>query len=293
MQFNLKKKLEIPNDESVFLKKYHDLWRNDLKDRKENFLMLYKDFANFLPELTTGALKLYLFYGFSAKNETGESWYSIDTIAEKLDTTARSINTWNSELEKMELIYRLADSKSSKTTFLIPYTNQMIFSDLSVNDFMKDYLNNSNIKKFMGEISQIYHIFQWRKNQDGTNEEIYDEPLNLLSIELLKSYDFNNSKNHNKKTYFIFDLSKYNQFEGKIEDKYMSDSTPIFTFDEAYENKFLDDFKLQGIVVNPKINLLDKKKPQLMQVLEELDETIDFQHYTKVRMDITKEEIEI
>lgn len=290
MQFNLKKKLEIPNNKSIFLKNYHDLWRNDLKDRRENFFMLYKDFVNFLPELTTGALKLYLFYGFSAKNETGESWYSIDTIAERLGTTARSINTWNSELEELELIQRSAENKSSKTTFLVPYTNQMIFSDLSINDFMKDYLDNPSMKKFMGEVNQVYHIFQWRKNQDSTKDGTYDEPLNLLSIELLKTYNFNNSEDHIKKTYIIFDLSKYNQFDGKIEDKYMSDSTPIFTFDETYKNEFLNDFKLQGIAVNPKINLLDKKKQQLMQVLEELDETIDFQHYTKVKMNITEEE---
>ncbi|MSU02146.1 hypothetical protein [Tissierella pigra] len=282
MLFNLKKKIDIPNNESDFLKDYHDLWRKDLKERNENFFMLYKDFSNFLPELSTGALKLYLFYGFNAKNETGESWYSIDTISEKLATTPRSINTWNSELEKLGLIYRSSENKSSKTTFLIPYTDQIIFSDLSVSNFMTDYLKNENIKKFMGEINQIYHFFQWRKNLDSSDTDKYNKPLNLLSIELSKEYDFNSSEKYVKKTYMIFNLENYNQFEGSIEEKYMSESTPIFIFDNVYNNDLLDNFSIKGIVVNTKFDLFDKKK--LFSILNELDETTDFTYYPKAIM---------
>lgn len=288
MLFNLKKKLDIPNSESEFLKNYHDLWRKDLKERNENFFMLYKDFSRFLPELSTGALKLYLFYGFNAKNETGESWYSIDTMAEKLGTTSRSINTWNSELENLGLIYRSSENKSSKTTFLVPYTSQIIFSDSSVNKFMTDYLENKNIKNFMGVINQIYHIFQWRKNQDTSEGDKYNKPFNLLSIELSKEYDFNNSEKYIKKTYMLFNLDNYNQFDGFIEEKYMSESTPIFTFDEVYQNELLNDFSLKGIVVHTKFDLLDKKK--LIIILDELNETTDFKYYPKVKMNIKDSE---
>lgn len=287
MEFNLKKKTNIPNEESSFLKNHHSLWRKDLKDRNENFFMLYKDFANFLPELTTGALKLYLFYGFNAKNETGESWYSIDTIAEKLGTTSRSINTWNAELESLGLIYRVSENRSSKVTYLVPYTSQIIFSDVNVEKFMNDYRNNPNITKFIGEINQIYHVFQWRKNKAVTEKDVYDKPLNLLSIELLKTYDFNNSKDNTKRTYMVFDLSKYSQFDGEIEDEYMSGSTPIFTFEETYKDKSLKGFKVKGVVVNTKVDLLDKK--QLKLVLDELDDSADLQYYTKVKMNATKE----
>lgn len=280
--FNLKKKIDIPNNESDFLKNYHDLWRKDLKDRNENFLMLYKDFSNFLPELSTGALKLYLFYGFNAKNETGESWYSIDTISEKLATTPRSINSWNLELEKLGLIYRSSENKSSKTTFLVPYTDQIIFSDLSVEQFMTDYFQNINIKQFMGEINQVYHFFQWRKNQDPSEIDKYNKPLNLLSIELSKEYDFSSPEKYNKKTYLIFNLENHNQFKGSIEEKYMSESTPIFIFDNIYNNNLLDSFSIKGIVVNTKFDLFDKKK--LFPILNELDETTDFTFYPKVIM---------
>ena len=282
--FNLKKKVDMPNDAIDFLKNYHNLWRIDLKDRNENFFMLYKDFSRFLPELSTGALKLFLFYGFNAKNETGESWYSIDTIAQKLATTPRSINTWNSELEILGLIYRSSENKNSKTTFLIPYTSQISFADISVVDFINSYTNNKNIKKFMGQISKVFHLFQWRKNKEESGEDKYNKPLNLLVIVLSKDYDFNNSEKYSKKTYMVFNLENYSQFEGSVENKYMGENTPIFTFDKVYSNEYLNQFDIKGVVIHPKFDILNKKT--LYTVLGELSDTADFDYYPKIIMNI-------
>lgn len=282
MSFNLKKKGVIISNKSEFLKKYHDSWRRDLKNRNENFFMLYKDFSKFLPELSTGALKLFLFYGFNAKNETGESWYSIDTIASKLATSSRSINTWNYELERLGLIYRSADSKSSKTTFLLPYTDQVIFLDTDINSFMSDYNSNDNIKNFMGEIEKIYHFFQWRKNKDESGDDKYDRPLNLLVIVLSKEYDFSSSQEYSKKINIVFNLENYNQFKGEIDKEYMSESMLIFTFDEVYKNKFFINHNLKGVVIHPKFNILDSKN--LINILNELSDSIDFDYYPKVTM---------
>lgn len=282
--FNLKKKFDIPNDEIDFLKDYHNLWRTDLKDRNENFFMLYKDFSRFLPELSTGALKLFLFYGFNAKNDTGESWYSIDTIAQKLATTSRSINTWNSELENLGLIYRSSENKNSKTTFLIPYTNYLFFSDTSVANFIADYNSNDNIEKFMGTLDKVFHLFQWRKNKEESGEDKYNKPLNLLILVLSRNYDFNNSEDYSKKTYMVFNLDNYNQFQGSIEHKYMGEDTPIFTFNEVYDSESLENFDVKGIVIHPKFDIMNKKT--LSTILEELDDTTDFDYYPKVIMSI-------
>ncbi len=102
---------------SVFYSKSKD------KSNKEfTFARVDSNFINFLPYLNDGAVKLYLYYGVVAKNDTGESWHSIDTISQKLDATGRSIGNWNRQLEDLGLIYRTGNGRKSKTTFILPLT---------------------------------------------------------------------------------------------------------------------------------------------------------------------------
>ena len=75
------------------------------KSNKEfRFAKVDSNFVRFLPYLNDGAVKLYLYYAVVAKNDTGESWHSIDTISQKLDATARSIGNWNRQLEDLGYI---------------------------------------------------------------------------------------------------------------------------------------------------------------------------------------------
>ena len=93
------------------------------KSNKEfRFAKVDSNFVRFLPYLNDGAVKLYLYYAVVAKNDTGESWHSIDTISQKLDATARSIGNWNRQLEDLGLIFRTSNGKKSKTTFVLPLT---------------------------------------------------------------------------------------------------------------------------------------------------------------------------
>ncbi|MCI8331692.1 MAG: hypothetical protein HFE78_02565 [Clostridiales bacterium] len=86
------------------------------------FAKLDNNFAHYLPYLKDGAVKLFLHYAMAANNETGESWYGIQTSGNKIGATDRSINNWNNELEGMGLIYRMSTGKKSKSTFLLPLT---------------------------------------------------------------------------------------------------------------------------------------------------------------------------
>ena len=93
------------------------------KSNKEfRFAKVDSNFINFLPHLNDGAIKLYLYYVVAAKNDTGESWHSIDTISQKLDATGRSIGNWNRQLEDLGLIFRTSNRRKSKATFVLPLT---------------------------------------------------------------------------------------------------------------------------------------------------------------------------
>ena len=86
------------------------------------FAKVDNNLTAFLPYLTDGAVKLYLYYALAANNDTGESWHSIDKISQKLGTTERSISNWNHQLEDLGLIYRTSTGKKSKATFVLPLT---------------------------------------------------------------------------------------------------------------------------------------------------------------------------
>ncbi len=93
------------------------------KSNKEfRFAKIDSNFANFLPYLNDGAIKLYFYYAAAARNDTGESWHGADRISQKLDVTARSIGNWNRQLEDLGLIFRINNGKKSKSTFVLPLT---------------------------------------------------------------------------------------------------------------------------------------------------------------------------
>lgn len=284
MNFSLKSKYKRSNNNSELIMYEYKLWKEYLQNNNSGFFMLYNDFKKFLPEISTGALKLYLFYGFHSKNLTGESWYSIDTIANHLDTTPRSINTWNSELEKLGLIYRSADNKSSKTTYLVPYSNYIVNSNQDINEFLDDYLNNKFMINTLGNIKRIFHIFQWRQ---GESKGIYDKPLNLIIIEFNKKYNLiKSNKTDSRKKIFIFELNNVinEKFFVEIKQVYMSKDTPIFLFDSPFNIPEINyDYITKGIVINTKFDL--KKSTVFKSVLDELSrEDVDFTQYKKVQI---------
>lgn len=123
---------------------------------KFKFARLDNNFAHYLPYLKDGAVKLYLHYAMSANNETGESWYGIQTSGNKIGVTERSINNWNKELEDMGLICRISAGRKSKSTFLLPITG---FAKKANFDYINQLLIKFNLFG-SNEHTRIFGRFQ-------------------------------------------------------------------------------------------------------------------------------------
>jgi len=106
------------------------LCRKEYTEWKETALDTFGYFPVFQPlketfllrNLSGNALKLYLYLGLMSKNTTGETWVSLDTIAEYFGKSTRTISIWIKELEKARLIERMQmEPNGVSHTFLKPY----------------------------------------------------------------------------------------------------------------------------------------------------------------------------
>ena len=172
---------------------------------KENkafrFAKVDSNFVSFLPHLTDGAVKLYLYYAIVANNETGESWYSIDTISKKLGATERSIGNWNNQLEDMGLIFRTSTGKKSKATFVLPLTGFAVKMNLQQMGQVLDELNlyNSSIHtRVFGQVQSLTKLYIKNAAADSFSE--------VLCIHLRKINSANSVELNSVDTY-IYNIS--------------------------------------------------------------------------------------
>jgi hypothetical protein len=200
MKLNLKKKEELyKNVEKDVISDFYKYSTN--KNKNFRFTMLDNNFNAFLPYLKDGTVKLYLYYALAAKNESGESWHSADTISKKLDVTDRSIINWNKELEDMGLIYRTSNGKKSKTTFILPLTGfttkmniekiNQIFTDLRLFD-------STEHTRIFGKFHSLTKLYIKTEKQNMVNEIIcvcLEKCIKIKNAEINKVriflYDFN------------------------------------------------------------------------------------------------------
>ena len=104
--------------------KNYSTWRQYNKEKNKGFFIIYNDFneKGMLRKISGNALKLYIFLGLNSKNETGESWYTIESMAKYFGKSPRSISYWLSELERYDLIKRMQlDLNKESHTYLQPY----------------------------------------------------------------------------------------------------------------------------------------------------------------------------
>lgn len=108
---------------SDILKKDYEKWKNKSLQEQGYFPVFSSIKENFiLREISGNALKLYIYLGLHVKNNTGECWISIDTMAKYFNKSPRTISTWIKELEDKELIERMQMQKNGVAyTFLRPY----------------------------------------------------------------------------------------------------------------------------------------------------------------------------
>lgn len=154
------------------------------KSNKEfRFAKVDSNFVSFLPYLNDGAVKLYLYYAVAAKNETGESWHSIDTISQKLGATERSIGNWNRQLEDLGLIFRDSNGKKSKTTFVLPLTGFAVkMSTQKINQVLTELklCDANEFSKVFGKFQSVTKLYVKGQAKD-TIIEILCVHLNRVS----------------------------------------------------------------------------------------------------------------
>ena len=112
------------NLKGKYYKKNYSDWRNINKSVHKPFCIIYYDFLekNLLKKINGNSLKLYIFLLMNSKNETGESWYTIDNMANYFGKSPRTISYWLSDLEKLGLIKRMQLTINKEAhTYLQPY----------------------------------------------------------------------------------------------------------------------------------------------------------------------------
>lgn len=279
MAIRLIKKSESSAEINRLYEENYRNWRQNLEKDKigGKFFILYRDFeSNHLKDITSGALKLYLYYGFHSNNDTGESWHSIDTITNYFGVSEKSINNWNKELIERGLIARYSKgSARNKTTYLTPISMNLI----NKNKNNIDLLKNINFEEVYGYQHKAFHMFQWRKNTSDNNKTNsktkFDNPYHTFFVIYKKVF----------KDYIHFTSIEFD-FDSDIYEKKVIDISYHFKDDicrfDAYANinSRIEDINCDviGIGVNTKINLLDiKDKYELLNQL--IDEDTDLDAY--------------
>lgn len=265
------------------LKSYYSNWRKFNKLTNEPFALLYNSFKEeHLATLEPGPLRLYLYFSFHANNTTGHSWHSIQTMAKFFKTQTRTIDNWIKTLVDKELIYRERTDKLSNTTFLIPYTNSIMLLSPSKNhkndnqDLVDDLISLvKRRKEIYGDITKIYHLFQWKMNKKG-KVAIEDDNRHYLLVMTRRKNGIVISH-----LYLFKDLSDYGVDEIYIDD--------IATFNSPfiYEGSFI-----KGIAINPSIPIhLSKNTKDFRDMLEQLEqaEEVDLDIHPKLEYGLNSE----
>lgn len=218
------------SDKDTTIKNYYSSWREFNKgndESKETFAMIYTSFKdNVLPDIEGGALKLYLFFAFNATNSSGDSWYSVEKIAEFFKVGSRTVDKWIKILIEKDLIYRDQNNHKSATTYLLPYSTTLMKAKTTgtypndtqevIDDITVSLKNQESI---FGEILGVYHIFQWVRSRKKSKRNtqwilfITKRPNGILTghyYELKSSDNYVISKKQFEETCFFKSHFKYN-----------------------------------------------------------------------------------
>lgn len=277
MTIRLAKRNSLLTDEHTLLRDQYSNWKfnMDKNNTGAKFFILYKDFEDHLKDISSGALKLYLYYGFSSKNETGESWHSIDTISSYFNVSEKTINNWNNELIERGLIYRLSRGNSlNKVTYLMPFTmNYLKLKDNSI-------LNNIHFNQIYGRQFKAFHLFQWRQGENSSFNIPYHTCI------LIYKKDIPRSKDH----YTAFEIDINHLYKDICIDESVL-KNDIYNFDSPLDYHALGinlDVDVKGIAINTQYNL--KRRKIIYDLVKELnDEQTDFDYYEYVNLIDLKE----
>lgn len=128
------KSKEEHSEDINLLRNTHLRWRRHTREKKVGFFPIYtKDFVKKLPYISGNALKLYIYLGSFAKNDTGELMVSVKKMEVDFNCSRRTVHNWLEELIELKLIKRVQPGyKKSTHTFILPYTDIFLEDNLSV-----------------------------------------------------------------------------------------------------------------------------------------------------------------
>lgn len=264
-------------------KKYGDSygqWRDYNKDAKNTFHILPSGIKKYLPYFDGKAMNLYLFYCLNSRNDTGESWYSTKKCAEELGVTVRSINNWNTILEKIGLIVRAANNHTTKSTFLLPLSNYVIKEDeTAVADFVRSYQENDYKRITDGKLVSVINLFQWRKNNDTKG---YDEPYNVLCLGFERTHYYEQADKEFTVRKFV--LLGENNIDQNIKFKSSEFTKSAYRIDAGENIKTIfregnvtlnKDVVFANMAINSSINLKDEWKKDVLELFDAICENRD------------------
>jgi len=268
---NMKKKLlsiSEANEASKYKENYF-YYKNSQKDHKNPYVILDKELYKYFPFLSNGSVKLYMLYVFQAKNETGESWHSVQSQADLLNVSKRSIDNWNNELIKLDLIARISNNKSSTSTFVLPV------SDFSIrnNNGSMIIVDNKQDNKIDGELKYIFFLYQWYSigSEEKKEMKIYSETSYIYQKEVnYHDKSIRKRKIINQATTGTVNLSiSSNEV---INDIYIIKNIDFIEgeYKEYFSQK--KDVEKFGFVISNKFNLFDKKTN--LDIVSELSELV-------------------
>ena len=201
IDLNLKRKeTRFNNTVSELLSLFHAS-ATGKSNKSFTFAKVDSHFADFLPYLKDGAIKLYLYYAVVANNDTGESWYSIDTISKKLGATERSIGNWNNQLEDLGLIFRTSTGKKSKATFVLPLTGFALKMNMPQIEQVFDELSLSSVNQYtkvFGKVQSVTKLYVKGETANTINEVL------CIHLQKLTTVD---SVEINRVNTFIYNIS--------------------------------------------------------------------------------------
>lgn len=123
------KKLKIPNRlRAEENRKRYKGWK-EVSLSKFGYFPIFQPLkeTSLLRNLSGNALRLYIYLGLRTGNETGETWISIETMANYFGKSQRTISGWLKELEKVQLIERFQLKPNEVAhTFLLPYGRHLM-----------------------------------------------------------------------------------------------------------------------------------------------------------------------
>ncbi|MGE8082106.1 helix-turn-helix domain-containing protein [Peribacillus loiseleuriae] len=261
LNFRLISSIPAEDEKEATIKEYHSYWRKTNTNSNAGFVPVFKSFRDkHLATLEPGALRLYLFFAFAADNNYGNSWYSIEKIAEFFDAQTRTVNNWIKVLVDKNLIIREQKGKKSFTTYLVPYSNSIIKHQLKRNikedkqDVLDMFMKKlTDYESLYGPLVEVFHFFQWKTDKKKPIQE------SVQWLFAITKRDDGILTGHN------FTLRNSNHLA--VDEMVIPDNGDIATFNSPF--KFNGE-NIKGLVLTHEIRLQNNTIGSLLKLMEDL-----------------------